>query len=307
MKTFFLSLIPLQLLLLFTSCGQGMRNANNQNIKNKYLDIPYGNQSDAQKLDIYLPDSNLEKYPVIVSIHGGAFMMGDKADGQVNPMLQALNYGYAVVSVNYRLSGEAQFPAQIHDIKAAIRFIRANAAKYKLNSSKIAAWGGSAGGNLAALAGTSGNVTELEDLSQGNAEYSSRVQAVVDWFGPIDFCAMDQQFNESGKGKADHDAANSPESRLMGKPIQQIPELVKLANPETYITPDDPPFFIQHGTEDQLVPTQQSINFAAKLQNVLPGNQVTIELLQGAYHGGKEFDRPENVKKVIHFLDTYLK
>jgi acetyl esterase/lipase len=255
MKTFFLSLIPLQLLLLFTSCGQGMRNANNQNIKNKYLDIPYGNQSDAQKLDIYLPDSNLEKYPVIVSIHGGAFMMGDKADGQVNPMLQALNYGYAVVSVNYRLSGEAQFPAQIHDIKAAIRFIRANAAKYKLNSSKIAAWGGSAGGNLAALAGTSGNVTELEDLSQGNAEYSSRVQAVVDWFGPIDFCAMDQQFNESGKGKADHDAANSPESRLMGKPIQQIPELVKLANPETYITPDDPPFFIQHGTEDQLVPT----------------------------------------------------
>jgi len=217
-------------------------------IKRKWLDIAYAAVSPAQKLDIYLPDQGPGPFPVIVAIHGGAFRTGDKADGQLSPMLEGLKQGFAVVSLNYRLSGEAVFPAPIQDAKAAIRWLRAHAAEYKLEGAKIAVWGGSAGGYLAALAGVSGGVTEWDDPGLGNLEESSRVQAVVDWFGPVDFLKMDEHFRASRKGRADHGEADSPESRYLGKKLADIPDLVRAANPETYITPDDPPFLIQHGT-----------------------------------------------------------
>jgi acetyl esterase/lipase len=276
-------------------------------IKNKWLDIPYANLSPAQKLDIYIPESGDGPFPVIVSIHGGAFMFGDKRDGQVNPMLEGLKRGYAVVSVNYRLSGEAIFPKNIQDVKAAIRWIRAHAKQYHLNPERMAAWGGSAGGNLSALAGTSGDIRELEDLSLGNADQSSRIQVVVDWFGPTNFLLMDPQLKETGNGVPDHDEANSPESRLMGQKITEIPEKVKWANPETYITRDDPPFLIEHGTKDQLVPTQQSVQLAEKLEAVLGKEKVKIYLLEGVKHAGPEFNTKENLDIVFAFLDKYLK
>jgi acetyl esterase/lipase len=276
-------------------------------IKNKFLDIAYASQSSAQKLDIYLPDAGNGPFPVIVSIHGGAFKMGDKADVQVVPMLAGLKHGYAVVSINYLLSGEAIFPAQIYDVKAAIRWIKANAATYKLNPEEIAVWGGSAGGHLAAMAGTTADVKELEDLKQGNETFSSRVQAAVDWFGPINFNTMDLQFKISGKGKTDHDDSNSPESELVGKKITEAQDLVKRANPATYITKDDPPFFIQHGTIDHLVPTEQSVDFARDLEKVLGKEKVTLKLLEAAGHGTAQFNSAENLEIVFKFLDKYLK
>lgn len=281
--------------------------ANTDFIKRKYLDIAYASVSAAEKLDIYLPDEGNGPFPVIVSIHGGAFMIGDKGDVQVTPMLTGIKRGYAVVSINYRMSGEAIFPKDINDVKAAIRWIKANATKYHLNPSNIAAWGGSAGGNLAALAGTSVGVKELEDLSLGKADQTSTVQAVVDWFGPINFLDMDEQFKLSGKGNPDHSAANSPESKILGKQISLVPELVKAASPASYITDDDPPFFVEHGIEDQLVPTQQSINFASELTKVLGGQKVTLILLEGTHHGGPQFETKENLDKVFAFLDKYLK
>jgi acetyl esterase/lipase len=244
---------------------------------------------------------------VIVSIHGGAFMFGDKADGQVNPMLEALKYGYAVVSLNYRMSGEAKFPAPVQDAKAAIRFIRANAAKYHLNPDKIAAWGGSAGANLASMIGTTGDVSDFDDVSLGNAGVSSKVQAVVDWFGPIQFDQMDAQFKESGNGQPNHGVVDSPESRLLGAAVATSPELVKKASPATYISENDPPFFIEVGTKDQMVPTQQSQNFYKDLVKVLGSDKVSITLLEGANHGGPQFETPENITKVIDFLNKYLK
>jgi len=288
--------------------AQGQRTANTDYIKRKWIDIAYANQSQAQKLDIYLPEEGDGPYPVILSIHGGAFKSGDKGDGQVNAMLEGLKRGYAVVSVNYRLSGEAIWPAQIQDVKAAIRWIRANSKQYKLNSGKIAAWGGSAGGHLSAMAGTSGNVKELEDLSQGNADQSSRVQAVVDWFGPTDFLKMDEQAKESKVANPQvHSIPDSPESQLIGKNLQDAPDLVKAANPETYISKDDPPFFIQHGLNDPLVPYPQSVNFAKKLEQTLGKEKVTLELIPGTGHGGPNFQTKENIDKVFAFLDKYLK
>ena len=277
------------------------------NIKRKWLDIPYANLSPAEKLDIYLPDDGDGPFPVIISIHGGAFMFGDKADEQLNPMLKGLNHGYAIVSINYRLSGEAIFPANINDVKAAIRWVKANAAEYKFSPKRIALWGGSAGANLASLAGTSGDVKELEDMSMGNANQSSRVMAVVDWFGPTNFLLMDEQLKETGNGKPDKSEANSMLSKVLGQKITEIPEKVKMANPESYITSDDPPFLIQHGTKDPIVPTQQSVLFYEKLVKVLGKEKVTLHLLEGVQHGGKEFETPENLQIVFSFLDKILK
>jgi len=277
-------------------------------LKRKWLDIDYASKSKAQKLDIYLPDSGDGPFPVILSIHGGAFKFGDKSDNQVNPMLEGLSRGYAVVSINYRLSSEAKFPAQIYDVKAALRWIRANAKQYKFNPEKIAAWGGSAGGTLAALAGTSGNVKELEDLTQGNPTQSSRVQAVVDWFGPTDFLKMDDQLKESKvKNPQIHAIPESPESELIGKNLIDAPELVKAVNPESYITSDDPPFLIQHGLIDHLVPYQGSVNLATKLSSVISKEKVSLELFENNDHGGPSFTTVQNIYKVFAYLDKYLK
>lgn len=237
-------------------------------------------------------------------------MGGDKADMQILPMLEGLTRGYAVISVNYRMSGEARFPALVHDVKAAVRWVRAHAAEFALDGGRIGAWGGSAGGYLCSMLGTSAGVAALEDLSLGNPDQPSHIQAVVDWYGPTNFLTMDEQLAAAGmppvKGQ-EHSGPQSPESLLLGRPILEIPERVRAANPETYIRPGAPPFLIQHGTRDAVVPAQQSVEFAEKLRQTLGDRQVTLELLEGAEHGDPRFETPENVDRVLDFLDHYLK
>ncbi len=286
----------------------GPRMTNVDHISRKWLDISYATQSTAQKLDIYLPEQGDGPFPVILSVHGGAFKMGDKRDGQVTPMLKGLERDYAVVSINYRLSGEAIWPAQIQDCKAAVRRIRANASEYKLDGDNIAAWGGSAGGHLSAMLGTSGDVEDLEDLTQGNANYSSRVQAVVDWFGPTNFLEMDKLQKQSEIPNPQlHSIPNSPESELVGGNLEDVPDRVQSANPETYISADDPPFLIQHGTEDNLVPHLGSLNLARKLGKELGWQNVSLELFPATGHGGPAFQSEKNLERVFQFLDDHLK
>jgi len=284
--------------------------ANTDRIRRKHLDLAYANRSSSQRLDIYLPDQGDGPFPVIVAIHGGAFMRCDKADAQVQPMLEGLKRGYAVVSINYRLSWEAHFPALVHDAKAAVRWIRAQAEAYHFRPDRLAAWGGSAGGYLSTMLGVSAGVPGLEDLSLGNAEQPSDVQAVVAWFGPTDFLRMDEQLEASGflppKGMR-HSEPDSPESLLLGHPITVVPELVRAANPETYVRPGLPPFFLQHGSLDTVVPVQQSVKLAARLENALGADRVRLELLPGAGHADPQFEAPGNVEKVLDFLDLYLK
>jgi acetyl esterase/lipase len=200
-------------------------------IRRKWLDLPYATTSKAQMLDIYLPDEGDGPFPVILHIHGGGFAMGDKRDIPVTPYLVGILRGYAVVSINYRLSGEAIFPAGLQDIKACIRWLRANSEKYYLDGNKIAACGGSSGGNLAAMACLTASVSEFDDSRLGNIDYPCNVQAAVDWFGPTDFLKMDDQLAESGLSPRDHNSADSPESRYMGARITEIPEKVQQANP----------------------------------------------------------------------------
>jgi acetyl esterase/lipase len=284
--------------------------ADTSRIRRKFLNLSYTHLSPAQKLDIYLPDKGDGPFPVIVAIHGGAFMGCDKADMQILPMLEGLKRGYAVVSINYRMSGEAQFPALVQDARAAVRWVRANAKQYKLDPQKIAAWGGSAGGYLSTMLGTSAGVTELEDPELGDSDQSCAVQAVVAWYGPTNFLKMDEHLEASGLLAPPgfrHNEANSPESLLLGQLITEIPEKVKAANPETYIRPGAPPFLLQHGTKDPVVPVQQSIEFAEKLKQVLGEKRVTLELLDGAEHADVRFETSENVSRVLDFLDIHLK
>ena len=235
-------------------------------------------------------------------------MGGDKRDTQLTPMLEALKRGYVVVSMNYRMSGEAIFPALVQDVRAAIRWVRANAEKLLFDPAKVATWGGSAGGYLSLMAGVAAGIPELDDPSLGNPDQSGHVQAVVAWFPPTDFLKMDEQLAESGflpPAEFAHNSANSPESLLLGQKITEIPDLVRIANPETYIRPGLPPFFIQHGTHDDVVPHQQSLNFAAKLAAISP-HTVSHELLPKARHADPAFETAQNVQKVLDFLDRIL-
>jgi len=269
-----------------------------------YIDVAYATTSTAQKMDIYLPAGN-GPFPVVVFIHGGAFKMGNKEMETTNAAF-LVSKGYAAVTINYRLSGEAKFPAQIQDCKAAIRFLRANAAKYKLNPDKIASWGASAGGNLSALLGTSSGISELEGSELGNSSFSSKVLVSVDWFGPINFSTMDAEAAALGFTITTN-SATSPESQLMGAAVPTIPNQVAKANPTTYITTDDAAFFIQVGDADRNIPYTQSKNFYDALVAVKGTTNVSFELIAGAGHGGTQFTASSNMEKVLAFLDKYMK
>lgn len=250
--------------------------------------VPTGHER--QRLDLYRPAKAEKPLPVIVWIHGGAFRMGSKDQG--SPALSFVLKGYAVASINYRLSQHALFPAQIEDCKSAVRFLRANASKYNLNPDRIAVWGASAGGNLAALVGTTGDSMDF-DKGEKNLT-SSRVQAVVDFFGPTDFTKMG----------GDHDSPDSPESALIGGPIQENKAKAARANPIAFVTKSDPPFLIVHGSSDPMVPYSQSVLLAESLKKA--GVPVIFHTIEGAGHGGPQFDSPENLKRVEEFLAKYL-
>ncbi len=273
----------------------------------KWLDLPYASLSPAQKLDIYLPEAGEGPFPVIMHIHGGGFEVGDKRDVHVLPYLQGLERGYAVVSMNYRLSGEAVFPAAVQDLKAAIRWLRANAQTYALDTERMAACGGSAGGNLAAMVCLTASVAEFDDPRLGNAEYPCHVRAAVDMFGPTDFLKMDEQLDENGFGPGDHGAADSPESKYLGAKINDVPLKVVLANPMTYIHEHMPPILIQHGRLDTLVPVQQSMIFVEKLQKYVSPERFEFDIVEGAGHADPLFETDENMKRVFAFLDRHVK
>ena len=276
------------------------------NAKPTYSDVAYASVSETQKLDIYLPEG-AGPFPLVIAVHGGGFMMGDKASPDaISGVDQLLANGFAVASVNYRLSGEALAPAQIQDVKAAVRFLRANAATYNINPEKFGAWGGSAGGSLVALLGTSCGVAELEGAELGNADQSSCVQAVIDWFGPVDFLKMDEQFTGTSC-PVNHNDASSPESKLVGGPIQENPDLANLVNAITYVSADDPAFLIQHGTADCNVPPAQGQQIYDALVSVLGADKVTLTFIEGAGHGGAEFVDAANMQLIVDFLSKYLK
>ncbi|MFN3148609.1 alpha/beta hydrolase fold domain-containing protein [Bremerella sp.] len=246
------------------------------------------------KLDLYLPKE--KNAPVVVWIHGGGWHAGSK-DGC--PITWLNDHGMAVASISYRLTDKATFPAQIHDCKAAVRWLRANADKYGYSDGKIGVAGSSAGGHLAALMGTSGEVKELEGDVGGHLQYTSRVAAVVDYFGATDFVL---------RSKTQPHRANKEGSvvyKLLGGGANEKVDLAKQASAAFHVTQDDPPFLVIHGDKDNTVLIDQS----ERIQTVYQEAGLPLELIviEGGGHGGAEFYQGEPRERVIEFFKQHLK
>jgi acetyl esterase/lipase len=238
-------------------------------------DIEYGRAGDRSlKLDLFRPkDQRDQVLPLVVAIHGGGWEAGNKESFHWLAGSLANTGKYVGVSVGYRLTGEAIWPAQIHDCKAAIRWVRANADKYKIDPQRIDVSGHSAGGHLVALLGTSGDVKELEG-DGGHPGYSNRVSCVVDLCGPSDFLHFLEQRGSGGRGSV---------IKLFGGPPADHQEAALAASPVTWASADDPPFLIFHGTEDKTVPFAQSESLAEALTKA--GASVTFVRVEGVGHG----------------------
>jgi acetyl esterase/lipase len=256
-------------------------------------------------LDLYVPPPSARPAPVILWVHGGGWDMGDRHDRTALPLTA---YGYAVASIEYRLSRKATFPAQIEDCKASVRWLRMHARAYNLDAAHIGAWGASAGGHLVALLGTSGDVKELEG-GEGNLGVSSRVQAVCDWFGPTDLTKIDTRawykalrIDPRTATRADPHGGDSFESKLLGGAPSEVKEKALRASPITYVSKDDPPFLIMHGDRDPMMPLAQSEILRDALNQA--GVEVTLRVVRGGGHG---FDGPEFIDAVRQFFDVHLK
>lgn len=236
--------------------------------------------------------------PVLVWIHGGAWRSGDKKEG-LKHLISFARQGFFCASIEYRLSHEAIFPAQIEDCKCAIRFLRAHAQKFHIDQHHIGVWGVSAGGHLAALLGTTHHIAEFEG-SGGWENYSSRVQAVCDWFGPTDFLRI----NDFPRN-IDFTPADSPEAALIGGLIEENQDKAAKANPITYVSKAAAPFLIVHGDQDFLVPLNQSQLLFDALQKAEV--EVTLEIIKGGKHGNKQkFNSHRLRKKMENFFKKHL-
>jgi len=248
-------------------------------------------------LDIYKPATVDGKLPLVVWIHGGAWRGGSKKNC---PLLFLTEHGYAVASIDYRLSQEAIFPAQIEDCKAAIRFLRANAVKYSIDADHIGVAGDSAGGHLVALLGTSGGARELEGKVGNHLAVSSAVQCVVDYYGPTDMLKFKDQ-----PVWPKVDDPKSPLCQLMGGKLMDKQDLVTKANPITYVSKNAPPFLIIHGNADNTVPINQSELLVAALKQA--GADVTFEVVKGGGHGFNPEQTRRLLPVVTDFFDKHLK
>ena len=257
-----------------------------------------GSGNDRQRVDLFLPTAKSDSpRPLLLYIHGGGWRQGSKEHGfkRLLPFLEAK--GLAGACINYRLSNEASWPAQIHDCKAAIRWLKANAEKYGYDPGKIAVWGTSAGGHLAGMLGVSGDVPSLEGFLGKHLDENSRVACVVNYFGPANLQTMDNY-----PSSIRHNAPDSPEGRLLGGAITEKSELAANASPVTHVSKGDAPMILVHGTDDKLVPYPQSVEFSRELRR--EGVQVALITMEGAGHG---FRSDQLVTRVSAFLGVHLR
>ncbi len=267
-----------------------------------WKDINYaGDDMEAHRMDIYLPSTNQDSYKVIVAIYGSAWfannMKGMTFMSLGKPLVDA---GFAVVCINHRSSGDAPYPAQIQDVKGAIRYIRAHAADYKLDTSFIGITGFSSGGHLASMAGvtnglksrTVGSTTiDIEGEVGGNLQMSSDVDAVVDWFGPVDMSRMHdcQTVNDD----------KSPEAALIGGAPADHPDMVALISPITYIQKEGPRFLVFHGEADNVVPHCQGVFFSEELRKA--GRLEDFVSVAEGQHGPVTFNE-QTFKRMVDFF-----
>ena len=271
----------------------------------QFKDINYAGDNEVyHNLDIYLPKEVKASYPVVIHIYGSAwFSNNSKGMANLDSIGQALlDAGYAVVAPNHRSSGDAKFPAQINDIKAVIRFVRAKAAEYKFDTSFIAISGFSSGGHLSSLAGATSNVkktkvgeyeVDLEGSVGPYTSYSSAVDCVCDWSGPIDLLNMECEWERPWGG--------TPEEALLGVDYNGQDDLFRTISPITYLDREDPPAIFFHGTKDNVVPHCQGVEIYEAWHNFgIPSGLILVE---GAGHGINLFVQPW-LSEMVVFVDA---
>ena len=259
-----------------------------------------GTANPRQTLDLYLPRERPTgaRWPVIVYFHGGGWVGGSKASGKATLTSWVTAGGYAGASVNYRLAGEAPWPAQLHDAKAAIRWLRANADALGLDAGRIAVVGTSAGGTLATLLGTSGGDPALEGSVGEHLGVDTRVTCVLNRFGRLNFLAEPA----ARSAPAQAEALAGRLRQLFGGALEGRTEIARAASPLTHLTADDPPILTVHGTADGVVPIAQAEEFDAVARRV--GARHELVRVESAGHG---FDRPDERRQSREFLDQHLR
>lgn len=261
--------------------------------------IPYADPKiNRQNLDIALPEkpASDEPLPVIVLIHGGGWQGGTHGPYLTKAIPLVRSGEFAAVSIGYRLTDVASWPTQIHDCQAGLRWVKANAEKYNWDPERIVVWGSSAGGHLVAMLGVSADAKEIDGKLGPHRDEDLKVAGVVDFFGPANMATMGDP-----PGFERHNSADSPESKLLGGAVKEVPEVAKSASPQSYVSAGDAPFLILHGTKDGTVPFQQSVDFHAALKKA--GVDSTFVPVEGAGHG---FAGAEVNDRVRDFLDKIL-
>jgi len=302
-----------------------MPTLDSSHITRKWLDVDYTPEKPhpMRKLDIYLPEEGDGPFPALITVHGGAFSFGQKDDAQCALWCEAIPHGFAVVGVEQRLCNpkggmfgaaeynkEGVFPNPVFDVKAAIRFLRANAAAYKLDPSKFAIAGGSAGGYHAVIAAASANNPAMRDESLGYADVSEEVHAVVTQFGVGDMVVL-SEFTEKTPampipGSDQTFKMPNYADIFLGVNAREHPELAWFSTPSTWLTKDMPPIYIQHGVADEVVPVECSRLLRERIEQVCGKDRYVYEEFEGYTHADMRFNEDGNIQKIIAWLKTAL-
>lgn len=265
-------------------------------VRDKTLN-PFPAAGETRLLDIYLPNEGRAPYPVIIDIFGGGWYFGRKSSHKLEPALNLLKRGFAVVSINYSMSFQGEFPVQIQEVKAAVRFIRKHAAEYDLNPERIALLGESAGAHYAALAATSSASGNLYDSRWPNHDVSDEVQAVIALYCPVDIGCMKEYFavekmvRDNDTIISEYGTPASMESVLFGGTVKDQKWMDRIANPESYINEKCPPFLFLSGTKDQVISIIQTMHFAAKIMQATDTDNVRFKMVEGAHHDIHDFEK----------------
>lgn len=285
--------------------SQEVPTARVNHITRKFMDIPYGTHG-KQLLDIYLPEEGDGPFPVIVNVHGGGFTHCDKGDFHLYPTFYALEQGFAVVAVNYRLSPEVKFPQHIYDIKNAIRWISSNASLYMLDAHNLFLWGTSAGGYIVSMVGVICATYEIDENSQKKQVSSKKGVAVL--CPLIDLRAIHEQLGDSQLYETTKKILDVITGSFFGTD-NPSKELLHRSNPENYITSKIPPFYIQHGSLDPLVPLEQARHFYSALCRELGHNEIVLDILENATHAGDgdDFFLEKNISPITNFFKEHIR
>ena len=256
--------------------------------------LAYGKGGDTDLLlDLAMPKAGEGPFPAVMFVHGRGWREGSRRD--MSHFIEGMaGLGYVGVTIDYRLVPAAHFPAQVEDCKAAVRWLRANAAKYRIDADHIGVVGFSAGGHLASMLGVTGPGDGLEG-NGGNPGQSTRVQAVVSFFGPTDFSTRDWPT----------DLEREVIVPFLGGTVAERPDTYRKASPYTYATKDAPPFLFFHGSEDELVPVDQSRRMADKLK--VDGVPVQLVVLAGERHGFSDASNQKAMRQMLDFLGERLR